>query len=156
MAAEFDFISTTDKPAMVLINNKEWADFCKSILIELGYKVHCLDTYEDFVTKFAEIHYQVVIVDEAFGGSLENPALQSMQTMPMTQRRHAVILLLGGSFETLNAMQAFQQSVHAVINYTEMNLLAQLVQKIVSDNDLFLKTYRDTMQRVIQGRNQAI
>src|SRR5436190_401087 len=106
MAAEFDFISTTDKPALVLVSNKEWAEFCKSILVELGFKVHCLDSYEDFVPKFAEIHYQVVIVDEAFGGSLENPALQAIQVMPMQQRRHAIFVLLGGSFETLNAMQA--------------------------------------------------
>ncbi len=152
MAAEFDFISTTDKPALVLVSNKEWADFCKGVLVELGYKVHCLDTHEDFLTKFVEIHYQVVIVDEAFGGSLENPTLQTIQLMPMIQRRHAIILLLGGSCETLNAMQAFQQSVHAVINYTEMNLLAQLVQKIVSDSDLFMKSYRETVQRVLQQR----
>lgn len=152
MAAEFDFISTTDKPALVLISNPEWAEFSRNVLVELGYKVHIIDGHEDFLTRFAEVHYQVVLIDESFGGSLANPTLQALQTMPMGQRRHAAILLLGGSFETLNAMQAFQQSVHAVVNYTEMGLLGQLVQKIVSDNELFLKPYREVVQRVAQSR----
>ena len=54
------------------------------------------------------------VIDESFGGSLENPTLQALQNMPMPQRRHAIILLLGGSVETLNAMQAFQHSVQVV------------------------------------------
>ena len=152
MAGEFDFISTTDKPALVLISNPEWAEFSRNVLAELGYKVHIVDSHEDFLTRFAEVRYQVVLIDESFGGSLANPTLQALQTMPMNQRRNAVILLLGGSFETLNAMQAFQQSVQAVVNYTEMGLLGQLVQKAVSDSDLFLKPYREIADRVAQSR----
>jgi DNA-binding NtrC family response regulator len=153
--SDFDFISTTDRPALILISNSEWVNFCKNVLMELGYKVHSLDNYEEFMTRFGEVHYEVVIVDEAFGGSLDNPTLQLLQSMSMTLRRHAAILLLGGSFETLNAMQAFQQSVHAVINYTEMALLPQLVQKVVSDNDMFLKAYRETNERVVHSRNHT-
>ena len=68
----------------------------------------------------------------------------------MNQRRHATIILLGENFETLNAMQAFQKSVHAVINYSELNLLPQLIQKVVSDNDVFLQVFRETIRRVAQ------
>ena len=156
MASEFDFISASDKPALVLINNPEWVNYTKAVLAELGYKIHAVETHEEFIQRFCEVHYQVVLIDESFGGSLENPTLQTLQEMPMAQRRHAVILLLGGSFETLNAMQAFQQSVHAVINYSEISLLAQLVQKAVNDNDVFLKTYRETADRIARSRTQGI
>lgn len=149
---EFDFISATDKPALVLINNPEWVNYTKAVLAELGYKIHAVETHEDFLQRFAEVHYQIVLIDESFGGSLDNPTLRTLQQMPMMQRRHAVILLLGGSFETLNAMQAFQQSVHAVVNYAEISLLAQLVQKAVNDNEIFLKSYRETTDRLAQLR----
>ncbi|MFN7138986.1 MAG: hypothetical protein ACK4UN_06585 [Limisphaerales bacterium] len=155
MANQFDFISASDKPALILINNPEWVNYTKAVLVELGYKVHAVDTHEEFLQRFIEVQYQVILIDESFGAPLPNATLQALQHMPMSQRRHAVMVLVGSSYETLNSLQAFQQSVHAVINYNEINLLGQLVQKVVSENDLFLRAYRDTAERVAQGRIRA-
>src|SRR3989454_12786750 len=62
--------------------------------------------------------------------------------MPMAQRRHTVFILLGSSVSTLSAIQAFQHSVHAVVNREELgllgpNILGPIVQRVVADNDLF-------------------
>ncbi len=155
--AEFDFIGPADKPALVASTDSERQSFAKNALVELGYKVHCIDTHEEFPTRFAEVQYQVVILDEAFASTsiAENRTLYYLQHLAMNERRHATILLVGPSFETLNALQAFQQSVHAVINYSEWSLLGQLTQKIVAENDLFLQTFRQTLVRVAQGRGDA-
>ena len=67
----------------------------------------------------------------------ENLTLQALQQMPMNQRRHATVILFGESFQTFTPMQAFQQSVHAVINSSELFLLKQLIEKAVADNALF-------------------
>jgi len=40
-------------------------------------------------------------------------------------------------------MQAFQQSVNAVINPSEIFLIKQLIEKSVSDNNSFLHSYRE-------------
>ena len=45
-------------------------------------------------------------------------------------------------------MQAFQQSVHAVINSSELFLLKQLIEKSVADNTLFLHNFLDQQTRV--------
>jgi CheY-like chemotaxis protein len=152
MSTEFDFISATDKPSLVALSNPELVSAAKTALNDLGYKVHSIDTHEEFPTRFSEVQYQVFILDELFGGMEENYTLQTIQFMPMPQRRHCVVILLGSSFETLNAMQAFQQSAHAVVNYAEASLLPQLIQKVVSDNTLFLATYNETAKRVGQTR----
>ena len=60
-------------------------------------------------------------------------------------------------FSTLSAMQAFQQSVHAVVNREELgllgaNILGPIVQRIVGDNDLFFNVYRETQLRIVQGK----
>jgi len=65
----------------------------------------------------------------------------------MSQRRHATIILLGNSFQTFTPMQAFQYSVHAVINSSELFLLKQLIEKAVADNTLFLHSYREAQTR---------
>ena len=58
------------------------------------------------------------------------------------------IILVGDSFTSFNPMQAFQQSVHSVVNPSEVFLLIQLIQKAVADNDIFLNTFRQAQQRL--------
>jgi len=100
----------------------------------------------------------VVLIEELFACNSpeENLALQYVQQLQMAQRRHAVFVLLGSNFNTLNAMQALQQSVHAVVNREELGMLGPgvlgpIVQRVVADNDLFLNLFRDTQLRIAQG-----
>lgn len=154
MANQFDFIGANDKPALLAISTSEWASIAETVLLELGYKVHKINTHLEFPSRFSQIAYQVVIIEDKFGGeqASENTTLQLLQTMPTNQRRHTTIILLGENHETLNALQAFQNSVHAVVNYSEIALLGQLVQKVVSENDLFLRNFREIQIRVAQAK----
>lgn len=152
MSDQFDFISPTDKPALLAITTPEWATLAEAALMEAGYKVHSISNHSEFPGRFSQVAYKVLIIEEQFSGTpvSENLALQTFQKMPMNQRRHVTTILIGGSYQTFNALQAFQQSVHAVVNFSEMPLLSQLVQKIVADNDLFLGNFREVQQRVSQ------
>src|SRR5215467_2639736 len=145
MTSKFDFVSATDKPALLAFSTPEWLEAAKTALVELGYKVHTAATHGDFLIRFTQIRYQVVIVEELFAANNlgENLTLQALQHMPMAQRRHATVILFGDSFQTFTPMQAFQQSVHAVINSSELFLIKQLIEKAVADNTLFLNAYRE-------------
>jgi hypothetical protein len=149
MSSKFDFVSSTDKPALLAFSTPEWLEAAITALNELGFKVHTAATHGDFLIRFSQIHYQVVIVEEMFAANHigENLTLQALQAMPMAQRRHATIILFGASFQTFTPMQAFQQSVHAVINPSELFLLKQLIEKAVADNSLFLHSYREAQTR---------
>jgi hypothetical protein len=149
MSNKFEFISATDKPALLAFSTPELLESARTALAELGYKVHTAATHGDFLIRFSQIRYQVVIVEELFAANniSENLTLQALQGMPMSQRRHATIILLGDSFQTFTPMQAFQQSVHAVINNSELFLLKQLIEKAVADNSLFLHAYREAQTR---------
>src|ERR1700745_1066789 len=135
MSNKFDFISATDKPALLAFSSPEWLDAAKQALSELGYKVHTAATHSDFLIRFTQIRYQVVIVEELFAANTpeENATLLTLQNMPMNHGRHATTLLIGHSFQTFTPMQAFQQSVSAVINASELFLLRQLIEKSVAD-----------------------
>jgi hypothetical protein len=150
MTGSFDFVSAEDKPALIAFSTPEWLELAKTSLQELGYKVHTAATHSDFLVRFGQAHYQVVIIEELFGGNTieENLTLQALQTMPVNQRRHATILLLGDSFQTFTTMEAFKHSVHAVISSSEMFLLKQLVEKAVADNNAFLHSFREVQGRV--------
>ena len=157
MADEFDFISASDKPALLAISTPDWLEASKTALNELGYKVHTAATHSDFLTRFDQIQYEVVIVEELFAASSleENLTLKSLQIMPMSRRRHATVILLTNTFQTFNPLQAFQQSLHAIVNSSELLLLGQLIEKAVSDNNRFLQGFRETQARVMRGKSGA-
>jgi len=153
MSNKFDFISTTDKPALLAFSTPEWTEAARTALTELGYKIHTAATHGDFLIRFSQVRYQVVVVEERFAANdiTENLTLQALQHMPMNQRRHSTVLLFGDSFQTFTPMQAFQQSVHAVINSSELFLLKQLIEKAVADNTLFLHSYREAQTRTFEA-----
>jgi hypothetical protein len=153
MAGTFDFLTTTDKPALLALGTPEWQELAKAALAELGYKVHMAATHGDFITNFTQVAYQVVIVEECFAADTapENRSLVFLQSAQMQLRRHSTIILVGDSFTSFNPMQAFQMGVHLVVNRSEMLLLIQFIQKAVADNDMFLHGYRETQRRIQQG-----
>ncbi len=156
MNGSFDFVSTEDKPALLAFSTPDWLDTAKAALRELGYKIHTAATHSDFIVRFGQAHYQVVVLEELFGANTidENLTLKALQTMPVNHRRHSTIILLGNSFQTFTPMEAFKYSVHAVINSSEMFLLKQLVEKAVADNELFLHSFREVQTRVYTSGNR--
>src|SRR5438552_15453936 len=91
MSADFDFVSATDKPALLAFSTPEWLEAAKAALQELGYKVHTAATHSDFFIRFTQFRYQVVILEELFAANsiTENATLQALQNMPTNQRRHS-------------------------------------------------------------------
>ena len=147
---ETQFISTADKPALIAFSTPDWLDTVKAALNELGYKVHAAVTHSDFLVRFTQVRYQVVVIEEQFAANSlnENESVKALQNMSMSDRRHATVILLGNSFQTFAPMEAFQQSVHAVINASEIFMLKQLIEKAVAENALFLQSYREIQRRV--------
>ena len=150
MNGSFDFVSNADKPALIALSTPEWMEQVKLALQELGYKVHTAATHSDFLIRFSQAHYQVVILEELFAANTpdENLTLKALANMPGSQRRHATVLLVGNSFQTFTPIEAFKQSVHAVINSSELFLMKQLVEKAVADNDVFLHNFREVQNRI--------
>ncbi len=156
MSDQFDFIGATDKPALLAFSTPEWLEGVKTALQELGYKIHTAATHSDFLVRFSQVRYQVVIVEERFAANTleENLTLRALQDMTMSQRRHTTIILFGESFQTFTPMQAFQQSVHAVINNSELFLVKQLIEKAVADNAMFLHSYQEVQTRILSSGNR--
>jgi hypothetical protein len=150
MADAFEFISPTDQPALLGLSTPEWMARARAALTDLNYKVHVAANHEDFIERFNRVHYQVVLIEELFACSTyaENRSVYELQRMSMVQRRHSAIILLGDSFQSLNAMQAFQQSVQVVVNGAEIGSIKPIIQKTVADNDLFLQGLRDTLLQI--------
>ena len=151
MAAEFEFFGPGDKPALVAFNNPHYLAQAKAGLEAAGCKVRAASGFEQFMDLFTRASYQVVVIEDVFGGSPENATLAWVQGLPMNQRRHAVFILVGEKWESLDPLLAFQQSVHAVLNYNALDQFAQLVEKCVGDNTSFLLPFRIAQDRILKA-----
>jgi PleD family two-component response regulator len=153
MDNNFDFIGLTDKPALLALSSPDWQEAARAALTELGYKVHQCGVHSDFLSNYNQVPYEVVVIEEFFAAHAgpENTSLLYAQNAQMHMRRHCVFILVGDSFTTFDPMQAFQQGVHLVVNRSEMPLLAQFIQKCVSENDLFYNALREAQKRLSQA-----
>jgi hypothetical protein len=155
MAIDLDFLNPSYKPALLALSAQDVITVCKDVLRELNYKVLVATSHEDFMTRFNNVQFQIVVIEEDFAGHTAegNLSLRALQRMSMLQRRHAAILLLGHNFQTLDSTQAFTQSVHAVVNWADLGSLSQIIQQVVAENNLFLNVFREAQLRVGQAKN---
>jgi len=62
MAVEFEFLTTTDKPALLGLNTPQFSEAAKAALAGLGYKVHAALNHGDFIARFTRIQYQFLVL----------------------------------------------------------------------------------------------
>ena len=69
MSVEFDFLTPDDKPALLGLSTPELQDTAKTALDQLGYKVHLAANHGEFLHKFAQVPYHLVILEELFSAA---------------------------------------------------------------------------------------
>lgn len=156
MNFDTEFLTNTASPALLAINSSEWLAHARAMLTQCGYKVRAAANHEDFMARLTRTRYEVVVIEEDFAceNLAQNVSLFQLQQMAMMDRRRTAIILLGPSFQTLNPRQAFQQSVHIVLNPAELESLAPIVQQAVTNNNLFNEVFLATEQRLIHNQDR--
>jgi hypothetical protein len=142
-----DFFELDDKTSLVCTDPLT-TETVRTTLKAMGYKSHVVETSEMAIERMRYTSYDVVMVQDTFaGGSLQtNAILAYLATLPMAQRRNSFVCLIGESFKTLDAMQAFAQSVHVVVNPVDLPNLAAILRKSIAEFDLLYKVYKDAVE----------
>src|SRR5206468_7500050 len=93
-------------------------------------------------------NYDCIIVHENFAGSSlrSNAVLNYLAPLPMALRRYSFICLIGPSFKTLDAMQAFAQSVHLVLSPADLPNLGAILKKGLAEFQLLYRAFKDTSE----------
>ena len=154
MSLDLEILAPTDRPVLLGISSADVLDYATGVLDQMGYKVHTAGGHDEFLDRFSRVQYELILLEDTFGGAPaeQNESLQTLQLMPMPQRRHATILLLSDTLTSLDTMTAFEKSVHATVNRNDLDKLMLIVQQVVNDNTLFLNTYRDVQRNIAQGK----
>src|SRR4051812_9156723 len=141
-----DFFELGDKTSLICGDSGS-TDAAKDTLRELGFKFHTAETPEVAVERMRYTNYDCIIVHENFAGTSlrSNAVLNYLFPLPMAQRRNCFVCLIGPSFKTLDAMQAFAQSVQLTLNPGDLPNLVPILKKGLAEFEQLYRTYKDTL-----------
>ena len=143
---KMDFFELGDKTSLIC-GDPNTTEMAKATLRELGFKFHTAETPELAIERIRYTNYDCIILHENFAGSSlrSNAVLNFLATLPMAQRRYWFVCLVGPSLKTLDAMQAFSQSVQLVLNPADLPNLTAILKKGLAEHELLYRSYKDTM-----------
>ncbi len=142
---KMDFFELGDKTSLICADSST-TEVAKATLRDLGFKFHTAETPELAIERMRYTAYDVIFIHENFAGSSlrSNAVLNYLAPLPMSQRRYSFVCLVGSSFKTLDAMQAFAQSVHLVLNPMDLPNLTAILKKGLSEFELLYRAYKET------------
>ena len=143
---KMDFFEIGDKTSLICADPAT-TEVVKGTLRELGFKFHVSETSDLAVERMRYTNYDCIVVHENFAGSSlrSNAVLNYLSPLPMAQRRHSFVCLIGPSVKTLDAMQAFQLSVHLTISPMDLTNLGPILKKGLAEFELLYRTYKETL-----------
>ena len=117
------------------------------VLKEMLYQPKTVASDSEAIGRMKFTQYDLVVLAEDFAGSSlkKNNILKYIRPMPMTTRRKMFVALLGKDINTMDNMQTFALSVNVVINYKDVDNIAAILNKSISDNDTFYKVFKETL-----------
>jgi hypothetical protein len=141
-----DFFELGDKTALICADPNT-IEAIKVTLDDLGFKFHTPETPEFAIERIRYNSYDCIVVHENFAGSSlrSNAVLNYLSRLAMAQRRNSFVCLVGGSLTTLDAMQAFAESVHLVLHPADLPNFGPILKKGLSDFESLYRVFRETV-----------
>jgi hypothetical protein len=130
----YDIFEPGDLTALVCIDQPEYQQQVVDQLTSMDYKIHVGLFAEDISLKLKTHVYDVVVIDEHFGGYYlqNNQVLYEAIHLPGGQRRNQFLVLIGTSVMTNDEMMAFIFSVDLVFNVNDLNNLKPVLRRGVA------------------------
>ncbi len=138
-----DFFEVGDKTSLVC-TDATVSETVRATLHELDFKFHTADNAEIAAERIRYTMYDIIIVQDDFaGGDLKaNAVLQYLSSLAMAQRRFSMVVLIGPTFKTLDALQAFAHSVQLVVNTADLANFTAILKKSWAEFDVLYRVYK--------------
>jgi len=138
-----DFFELGDRTSIVCADPVT-TELVRGSLKDLGFKIHFVDSSDEALERIRYSQYHCIVIHENFAGSIlkTNAVMQYLASLPMALRRGSFVCLIGDSFNTLDAMQAFAQSVNVVMNPADLPNLTAILKKSLAEFEMMYRVYR--------------
>ncbi len=148
LESRYDIFEPGDLTALVCVEQPDPQQKIVQHLTSMDYKVHTGLFAEDVSLKIRSHPYDVVFIDENFGGLpvSQNPVLAEVIQLPTSQRRNQFIILIGNTVMTNDEMSAFIFSVDLVFNVGDLANLKPVLRRGVTRQREFYHAFKDNLK----------
>lgn len=143
-ATEEEFVEG-QRLAMACFDSTEAQAAVKTALEGLGYTVRTPAKPQEAVARLRRSKYEVLILQESYGGPGGNPVLSALQPMAMSFRRHMCVGLVGEKLRTMDNLAAFALSVNFVVAEKELGKIQSIVRHAVAENEVFYRLFKEAL-----------
>jgi CheY-like chemotaxis protein len=148
----FDFVEAEGETALVCEADPAVKEKISAAMKSLGYMITEAGSAKDALKKMRFHTYDVVVLDERFDTAApdENDVLQYLENLSMVTRRQIFVALITDRFRTMDNMAAFNRSVNMIISTKNMDDVATILKRGISENAAFYHVFKETLKK--EGR----
>lgn len=146
----FDFIEEEGLTALVCEANPLIRKTITSALDTLEYQITEAESTRDALKRMRYHNYDLFVVNERF--DTENPEsngiLLYLERLGMGVRRNMFVALVSDRFRTMDNMMALNKSVNLIINIKNIEDIAKILTRGITDNEFFYRIFKGTLKEV--------
>jgi predicted Zn finger-like uncharacterized protein len=145
----FDFLEEEGKTAIICEEDPKIVKEIVTVLGIMEYTTTVVDTVRDALRKMKYHMFDMVLVNESFGGSDpdSNGILIYLERLNMDVRRNIFVGLLTRQYPTMDNMAAFLRSVNMTINVKDIDKIDKILSRGINEYELFYAIYKDSAKK---------
>lgn len=144
----FDFIEEEGKTALVCEQDPGRVKKINQALGLMEYRMSLAENARDALRKMRYHTFEMVIVNENFDTRSpdSNGVLIYLERLAMQVRREFFVVTLSDRFRTRDNMMALRNSINLIINTKQMNEIAAILQRGLTDHEFFYRRFMEHMR----------
>ncbi len=144
----FDFIEEDSQTALVCESHPSVRKTVLDALNLMEYQITIAESARDALKRMRYHNYDLIVVNETFDceSPESNGVLIYLERMNMAIRRNIFVAMLSQMYRTMDNMMAFHHSVNLIINVKNIEDIAKILSRGITDNDLFYEVFNDVLK----------
>lgn len=144
----FDFIEEEGLTALLCQQNPIARKTIESALSLMDYQITIAESARDALKRMRYHVYDLIVVDENF--DTKNPdangVLIYLERLQMAVRRSIFVAMISTRYRTMDNMMAFHASVNLIINVKNIDDIAKILGRGITDTEMFYCIYKETLK----------
>lgn len=145
----FDFIEEEGNTALICENDTRISKKIVKILNLMEYHITVAENARDALKKMRYHQYDLILINEGFNSDSpdSNMVILYLERLSMDLRRNIYVAMLSNHYRTQDQMTAYRHSVNIVINVNNVDDLEKILQRGLTDHELFYRQYIDSLKK---------
>ena len=144
----FDFIEEEGLTALLCQQNPIARKTIESALSLMDYQITIAESARDALKRMRYHVYDLIVVDENF--DTKNPdangVLIYLERLQISVRRSIFVAMISTRYRTMDNMMAFHASVNLIINIKNIDDIAKILGRGITDTEMFYRIYKETLK----------